>query len=297
MLADTTHGNLNPSVLPGDHSPIASAKPSSSSPMAWNHTPPDAPPASEAPTRPPLTSHQSNSLPSTPYQHARNLSFHSRSPSPRRGSTSPRSTHSETTHLPPSLRKPFAGCKYETAMAFFRRRMPYTIGADLLPEEKDGLKGKLEPEDEQRLTTDIMEVYDRLLPSAESDDRRRQLVNKLEKLFNDQWPGSNIKVNVFGSSGNKLCSSDSDGMPPPEHKKKKEKSTNCLPVDICITTTNRELEHVCLLAEVLARRTYPPTISSPAVSCFLADNLLDRWHGTRRVYIPCQGAHREDLGS
>lgn len=175
--------------------------------------------------------------------------------------------------------------------------MPYTIGADLLPEEKDGLKGKLEPEDEQRLTTDIMEVYDRLLPSAESDDRRRQLVNKLEKLFNDQWPGSNIKVNVFGSSGNKLCSSDSDGMPPPEHKKKKEKSTNCLPVDICITTTNRELEHVCLLAEVLARRTYPPTISSPAVSCFLADNLLDRWHGTRRVYIPCQGAHREDLGS
>lgn len=56
-----------------------------------------------------------------------------------------------------------------------------------------------------------MDVYDRLLPSAESDDRRRQLVYKLEKLFNDQWPGHNIKVNVFGSSGNKLCSSDSDG--------------------------------------------------------------------------------------
>ena len=109
-------------------------------------------------------------------------------------------------------------------MAFFRRRMPYTIGADLLPEEKDGLREKLEPEDEQRLTTDMMEVYDRLLPSAESDDRRRQLVNKLEKLFNDQWPGHNIKVNVFGSSGNKLCSSDSDGMPfPPENKKKKKK--------------------------------------------------------------------------
>ncbi|ODM15478.1 hypothetical protein SI65_09081 [Aspergillus cristatus] len=190
--------------------------------------------ASEAPARPPLTSHQSNSLPSTPYQHARNLSFHSRSPSPRHGNTSPRSTHSETTHLPPSLRKPFAGCKYETAMAFFRRRMPYTIGTDLLPEEKEGLKGKLEPEEEQRLTNDIMEVYDRLLPSAESDDRRRQLVRKLEKLFNDQWPGHNIKVNVFGSSGNKLCSSDSD-------------------VDICITTTYKELEHVCLLAEVLAR--------------------------------------------
>lgn len=209
MLADNnTHGNANSSALPGDHSPITSAKPSSSSPMAPSdaaHT------ASEAPVRPPLTSHQSNSLPSTPYQHARNLSFHSRSPSPRHGNTSPRSTHSETTHLPPSLRKPFAGCKYETAMAFFRRRMPYTIGTDLLPEEKEGLKEKLEPEEEQRITNDVMEVYDRLLPSAESDDRRRQLVRKLEKLFNDQWPGHNIKVNVFGSSGNKLCSSDSDG--------------------------------------------------------------------------------------
>lgn len=28
-------------------------------------------------------------------------------------------------------------------------------------------------------------------------------------------------------------------------------------VDICITTTYKELEHVCLLAEVLARRMCP----------------------------------------
>ncbi|PYH68662.1 PAP/25A associated domain family [Aspergillus vadensis CBS 113365] len=188
----------------------------------------------EAKNRPPLTSQQSNSLPSTPYQHARKISFHSRSPSPPQGNTSPRSTHSESTHLPPSLRKQFSGCKYETAMAFFRRRMPYSLGADLLPEEKDGLKERLEPEEEKRLSADMLEVYDQLLPSAESDDRRRQLVRKLEKLFNDQWPGCNIKVHVFGSSGNKLCSSDSD-------------------VDICITTTYKELEHVCLLAEVLAR--------------------------------------------
>ena len=211
MLVENTHGNINSPVLSGDRSsPIASAK--ASDPMAWN-TPENNPPpsAAEPPVRPPLTSHQSNSLPSTPYQHTRNLSFHSRSPSPRHGNTSPRSTHSETTHIPPSLREPFAGCKYETAMAFFRRRMPYTIGTDLLEEEKDGLKDKLDPDEEQRMTSDIMEVYDRLLPSAESDDRRRQLVTKLEKLFNDQWPGHNIKVNVFGSSGNKLCSSDSDG--------------------------------------------------------------------------------------
>lgn len=120
-------------------------------------------------------------------------------------------------------------------MAFFRRRIPYSLGADLLPEEREGLKERLEPEEEKRLTDNMLEVYDRLLPSAESDDRRRQLVRKLERLFNEQWPGRDIKVHVFGSSGNKLCSSDSD-------------------VDICITTTYKELEQVCLLAEVLARR-------------------------------------------
>jgi DNA polymerase sigma len=96
-------------------------------------------------------------------------------------------------------------------MAFFRRRMPYTLGTDVLPDEKEGLKEQLDADEERKLTTDMLEVYDRLLPSAESDDRRRQLVRKLERLFNDQWPGHDIKVHVFGSSGNKLCSSDSDG--------------------------------------------------------------------------------------
>jgi len=199
-------GNANCSHHRGDIPPIASEQQPPT--MAWI---PQSD-ASDLPQRPPLTSQQSNSLPSTPYQHARNLSFHSRSPSPARGSTSPRSTHSESAHLPPSARKPLGGCKYETAMAYFRRRIPYSLGTDPLPEEKEGLKEKLDPEEETKLTTDIMDLYDRLLPSAESDDRRHQLVRKLEKLFNDQWPGHEIKANVFGSSGNKLCSSDSDGM-------------------------------------------------------------------------------------
>ncbi|KAJ6002088.1 hypothetical protein N7522_007315 [Penicillium canescens] len=134
---------------------------------------------------------------------------------------------------PPSARQPLGRCKYETAMSAYRRRMPYSLGADILPEEKEGLKERLEPEEEEKLTTDIMDLYDRLLPSAESDDRRRQLVQKLEKLFNEQWPGHEIKANIFGSSGNKLCSSDSD-------------------VDICITTNFKDLEQVCLLAAVLA---------------------------------------------
>jgi DNA polymerase sigma len=89
--------------------------------------------------------------------------------------------------------------------------MPYSIGGDLLPEEKIGLKEGLSQEEEEKLSAEMQTLYEQLLPSAESDDRRRQLVQKLEKLFNEQWPGNNIDVHVFGSSGNKLCSSDSDG--------------------------------------------------------------------------------------
>lgn len=244
------------------HRDVASLASAQSSTMAWR--PQSDVPQSDVPetaARPPLTSHQSNSLPSTPYQHARNLSFHSRSPSPARGSTSPRSTHSEATHLPPFSRKPLGGCKYETAMAYFRRRIPYSLGADILPEEKGALKEQLSPDEEKKLSTEIMDLYDRLLPSAESDDRRRQLVRKLEKLFNDQWPGHNIKANIFGSSGNKLCSSDSDGrffFLDARDEKAKQILTGA--VDICITTNYKELEHVCLLAEVLAKRKKWPWI-------------------------------------
>ncbi|KAN0067045.1 hypothetical protein V8E54_014831 [Elaphomyces granulatus] len=225
-MNSATHGN--PTTLPpsGGISPIALEK---SSAMTWTLP---ADPSSDLPPRPLLVLQQSSSLPSTPYHHPRNFSFHSRTPSPRRRSTSPHSTQSETNHLP-SSQKPPGGCRYETGMAFFRRRMPYSLGGDLLPEEKDELKERLNPDEGRKLSGDMRELYDRLLPSPESEERRRQLVKKLEKLFNSQWPGSDIKVHVFGSSGNKLCSSDSD-------------------VDICITTPVKELQHVCLLAEALA---------------------------------------------
>jgi DNA polymerase sigma len=100
--------------------------------------------------------------------------------------------------------------------------MPYSLGGDLLPEDRVGLKERLELAEEEQLSADMQALYTRLLPSAESDDRRRQLVQKLETLFNEQWPGNNIKVHVFGSSGNKLCSSDSDGISPPPIQPKHE---------------------------------------------------------------------------
>lgn len=141
-------------------------------------------------------------------------------------------------------------------MAYFRRRMPYSIGGDLLPEEKIGLKEGLSQIEEEKLSAEMQGLYEQLLPSAESDDRRRQLVQKLEKLFNEQWPGNNINVHVFGSSGNKLCSSDSDGKQslPARHRMISANSGSFVSVDICITTSFKQLENVCLLAEVLAQR-------------------------------------------
>ncbi|OAX78035.1 hypothetical protein ACJ72_07660, partial [Emergomyces africanus] len=203
-MKSRTYGNAVSFHITGDVSPIAS---NMSSEMAWT-IPTELP--RQIPPRPNFASHHATSLPSTPYQHSRDLQFVSRSPSPNRRSSSPRSTHSESTHLLPSLRRPHGGCKYETGMAHFRRRIPYSLGSELLPKELGPVKEQLDPADEKKLSGDMRELYDRLLPSEESEQRRLKFVNKLEKLLNKQWPGKDIRVRVFGSSGNKLCSSDSD---------------------------------------------------------------------------------------
>ncbi|KAL2016174.1 hypothetical protein VTK56DRAFT_4092 [Thermocarpiscus australiensis] len=113
--------------------------------------------------------------------------------------------------------------------------MPYSLGTDRLEKvDSDKIKSKLSEEEERKLEADMRELYNRLLPTEEIENNRRKLVKKLEKLFNDEWPGHDIKVHLFGSSGNLLCSDDSD-------------------VDICITTPWRELESVCLIADLLHR--------------------------------------------
>ncbi|QSZ37358.1 hypothetical protein DSL72_009456 [Monilinia vaccinii-corymbosi] len=159
-------------------------------------------------------SQQPNSVPSTPHQHARNFSFESREPSPSApGSHSPRSAYSESNISLPSRPPPTqrSGCPYETAQASIKRRMPYNLGGDLLEKLKDSdVKSKLSEDDERKLSTDMRELYDRLLPTAETDERRRKLVLKLEDMFNKEWPGHDIQVHVFGSSGNLLCTDESD---------------------------------------------------------------------------------------
>ena len=96
-------------------------------------------------------------------------------------------------------------------MAFSRRRIPYSIGGDQLERAKTMPKKFLSPSEEGKLSGDMRELYDRILPTRGSDERRAKFVRKLDNILNQQWPGNDIKVHVFGSSGNMLCTNDSDG--------------------------------------------------------------------------------------
>jgi DNA polymerase sigma len=91
--------------------------------------------------------------------------------------------------------------------------MPYSIGSDKLEKAKPAdIKLKLTMDEERRLTGDMRELYNRLLPTSESKFKRKKFVQKLEKLLNDEWPGHQIRVHMFGSSGNLLCTDESDGL-------------------------------------------------------------------------------------
>ena len=131
--------------------------------------------ASEA-KRSNMVPQQSSSLPSTPYVHARELPGPYRTPSPinrNAEATSPRTARSESdSTLRPPGRTLLAGCKYETGMAYSRRRIPYSIGGDKLESSPTKVQKHLEPAEEGKLSGDMRELYDRLLPSQESVVRR-----------------------------------------------------------------------------------------------------------------------------
>ena len=191
-------------------------------------------------SRPPNYSHHSSSVPSTPSQQARDLRFHSRSPSPNRGLSnhSPRSVASEAPAQPGvAQRSTPVVCKFETGAEIRKRRIPYVEGGneELGPPKKEPRK-TLEPDEHEKLSGDMRELYDRLLPSAESEQKRAQLLTKLDRILNQEWPGNDIRVNVFGSSGNLLSSNDSD-------------------VDICITTPLKKLESMHSIAMLLHKST------------------------------------------
>lgn len=165
--------------------------------------------------RPPFNTQQSSSVPSTPLQQPRDVRFSSRSPSPTKtlGANSPQSVALEAVGaLPaPRLVQPLV-CKFEIGAEIKKRRIIYTEGGnEPLPPPKEEPKKTLDPHEDDKLTGDMRELYDRLLPTDESEVRRVNLVQKLEDILNNEWPGNEIKVNVFGSSGNLLSSTDSDG--------------------------------------------------------------------------------------
>jgi len=102
-------------------------------------------------------------------------------------------------------------CKYETSFQYGKRRIQYDIGDEPLAKAKEEPKVALEPHEEDKLSGDMRELYDRLLPSAESEQRRQGLIKKLDTILRSNWPDTEFKVHVFGSSGNMLCTSESDG--------------------------------------------------------------------------------------
>jgi DNA polymerase sigma len=103
-------------------------------------------------------------------------------------------------------------CKYEGAGRIgTKRRMRYDIGDAPLEPPSVEPKKTLDPHEDDKLTGDMRELYDRLLPTEDSERRRRLFVEKLEHILHSEWPGHEFKVHVFGSSGNMLCTSDSDG--------------------------------------------------------------------------------------
>ncbi|ORZ11120.1 hypothetical protein BCR42DRAFT_421621 [Absidia repens] len=88
--------------------------------------------------------------------------------------------------------------------------------------------------EEDHLSATMLALYEELLPTKESYNRRMGLVQKIELILNTEWPDRNIKANLFGSSVNDLGTNQSD-------------------VDLCITTQWVGLRNVRLLAKLFRR--------------------------------------------
>ncbi|KAI2488475.1 Poly RNA polymerase cid13 [Pyrenophora tritici-repentis] len=198
--------------------------------------------------RPSIVSQHSNSVPSTPLQVARKYSTRSRSPSPNGGlgSHSPRSVSSEANSTMPTLRpaRPFK-CRFETNVGMLgRRRMPYQSD-EILEKAKEEPKKSLDPHEDDKLSGDMRELYDRLEPKQEDTDNRERFVRKVQRILETEFPGTKIMVHVFGSSGNMLWTSESD-------------------VDICIQTPMKRLEEMHPLAEALDKHGMQRVVCIPA---------------------------------
>ncbi|KAG0283651.1 hypothetical protein BGZ96_011957 [Linnemannia gamsii] len=92
----------------------------------------------------------------------------------------------------------------------------------------------LSPEREGRLTMEMYSLFETILPTEESHQRRTRLISKIEEIVETEWPGQDIKVLPFGSTINDLGTNTSD-------------------VDVCILTSWLGLQGVEMLAEVFRK--------------------------------------------
>jgi DNA polymerase sigma len=88
--------------------------------------------------------------------------------------------------------------------------MPYE-SSDILDPPKEEPKTSLDPHEDEKLIGDMRELYDRLQPSRENTRKRDSFVQKVQRILETEFPGNLSKVHVFGSSGNMLYTTDSDG--------------------------------------------------------------------------------------
>jgi DNA polymerase sigma len=88
--------------------------------------------------------------------------------------------------------------------------MPYQSD-EILEKAKEEPKKSLDPNEDDKLSGDMRELYDRLVPKQEDEDTRARFIRKVERILQTEFPGTKIMVHVFGSSGNMLWTSESDG--------------------------------------------------------------------------------------
>lgn len=92
-----------------------------------------------------------------------------------------------------------------------RRRVPYQSD-EILEQAKEELKKSLDPHEDDKLSGDMRELYDRLQPTQQDIDIRDTFVKKVQRILETEFPGNEFKVHIFGSSGNMLWTAESDGM-------------------------------------------------------------------------------------
>ncbi|OMH83264.1 Poly(A) RNA polymerase cid11 [Zancudomyces culisetae] len=111
--------------------------------------------------------------------------------------------------------------------------------------EEERKAGQLSESEYKMLEKAVLELRLRLRPSEQSQKEKMQFVDTIRKILREEFPGTEIQVNVFGSTANGLETVYSD-------------------LDICLTTQNVEASCILKLDSILKQRGYLTTCISTA---------------------------------